>query len=110
MVAIDFEKAFDSLNRKFLQKVLEKYNFGGYFMQWIRTFYTNLSSCALNNGFTSGFFPVNRGNRQGDPLFPLLIIIILSLEFLTDYIRQDENIQGTKINSKETKLTLFPTI
>ena len=47
LVAIDFEKAFDSLNRTFLVKVLQKFNFGIYFSQWIQTFYTNLSRCVL---------------------------------------------------------------
>ena len=105
MVAIDFEKAFDSLNHTFLLKVLEKFSFGAYFMQWIRTFYTNLSSCVLNNGFTTDLFSVNRGVRQGDPLSPLLFI--LSLEILTSYIRQDNNIHGITINNKEIKLALF---
>lgn len=56
LVAIDFKKAFDSLNQTFLVKVLQKFNFGTYFLQWIRTFYTNLSSCVLNNGFATSFF------------------------------------------------------
>ena len=57
LLAIDLEKAFDSLNRCFLfLKVLEKVNFGPYFLQWIKTFYSNISSCVLNNGFTSDFF------------------------------------------------------
>ena len=105
LVAIDFEKAFDSLNRSFLIQVLQKLNFGTYFMQWIRTFYTNLTSCVLNNGFTTKLFPVNRGVRQGDPLSPLLFI--LSLEMLSCYIRQDRNIHGLVINNEEIKLTLF---
>ena len=32
LVAIDFEKAFDSLNQTFLVKVLKKFNFGTYFL------------------------------------------------------------------------------
>ena len=32
LVATDFEKAFDSLNRTFLVKVLQKFNFGTYFL------------------------------------------------------------------------------
>ena len=105
MVAIDFQKAFDSLNHTFLLKVLEKFCFGAYFMQWIHTFYTNLSSCILNNGFTTDLFSLNRGIRQGDPLS--LLLFILSLEILTSYIRQDNNIHGITINNKEIKLTLF---
>ena len=105
LVAIDFEKAFDSLNQTFLVKVLQKFNFGTYFLQWIRTFYANLSSCVLNNGFSTNFFSVSRGVRQGDPLSPLLFI--LSLEILACYIRQDRNIHGLVINNEEIKLTLF---
>ena len=56
LVVIDFQKAFYSLNRTFMVKVLQKLNFGIYFSQWIHTFYTNLSSCVLNNGFTANFF------------------------------------------------------
>ena len=52
LVAIDFEKAFYSLDHSYLLKVLEKLNFGTYFLQWIKTFYTDVSSSVLNNGFT----------------------------------------------------------
>ena len=34
LVAIDFEKAYDSVTHDFLFKVSEKFNFGSYFMQW----------------------------------------------------------------------------
>ena len=34
-------------------------------MQWIKTFYTDISSCVLNNGFTTDLFSVRRGVRQG---------------------------------------------
>ena len=46
LLAIDFEKAFNSLNRSFLFKVLEKLNFGPYFLQWIKTFNSNILSCS----------------------------------------------------------------
>ena len=105
LVAIDFEKAFDSLNRKFFLKVLQKYNFGTYFMQWIKTLHTNLSSRVLDNGFTADLFCVNRGVRPGDPLSPLLFI--LALEVFTCYNRQDRNIHELTFNNEEIKLTLF---
>ena len=56
LVAIDFEKAFDSLNQTFVVKILQKFNFGMYCLPWIWTFYTNLSSCVLKDSFATIFF------------------------------------------------------
>ena len=36
LLAIDIEKAFDSLEHDFLIAVLEKYGFGGEFLNWIK--------------------------------------------------------------------------
>ena len=106
LVAIDFEKAFHSLDHTYLLKVLEKLNFGTYFfLQWIKTFYTDVSSCVLNNGFTTDLFQVRRGVWQGDPLSPLLFI--LAIEILATQIRQDDNIHGVMVKNEEIKLTLF---
>ena len=42
---LDFEKAFDSLEWDYLFKVLDIMNFGPSFLNWIHTFYKNISSC-----------------------------------------------------------------
>ena len=105
LLAIDFEKAFDSLNHTFLLNVLKKLNFGTYFLQWIKTFYANVSSCVLNNGFSTDLFPVGCGVRQGDPLSPLLFI--LALEILACQIREDNEIKGILVKEEEIKLTLL---
>ena len=104
----DSEKAFDSLNRSFLFKVLEKFNFGSYFLQWIKTFYSNISSCVLNNGFTTDLFPVRGVVWQGDPLSPLLFMLALeTLLKLVCQIRQDNGIRGILVEEEEIKWTLF---
>ena len=105
LLAVDFQKAFDFLDHSFLIKVLERFNFGPYFLQWVKTFYTNVSSCVLNNGFTTDIFPVQCGVRQGDPLSPLLFI--LALEVLACQIRDNDKIRGIVVNNEEIKLTLF---
>ena len=55
-LSIDFKKAFDTLDRNFLFKTLEVFNFGPQFQRWIKPFYNNCSSCVMNNGYASEFF------------------------------------------------------
>ena len=70
LVAIDFEKAFDFLNFSFLVRVLHAFNFRPSFIHWVRVLYNKVSSCVMNNDFTSGPFSLSRGVRQGGPLSP----------------------------------------
>ena len=104
LVAINFEKAFDSLNLNFLLRVLHAFNFGPSFIPWIRVLYYKASSCVMNNGLTTGPFALSRGVRQGDPLSPYLFII--ALETLAIKIR-DDGIKGIKIRDEPVKLSLF---
>ena len=101
IICVDFRKAFDSIDWTFLELTLEKFNFGPSLIQWIRTFYTDISSCIINNGLTSKYFKLGRGVRQGDPLSPYLFI--LTVEILANIIRQNKNIKGIKLNETEIK-------
>ena len=105
LIAIDFEKAFDTLDFQFLIRISHIFNFCPSFIQWMRVLYKNASSCVLNNGFTTGPFLLGRGVRQGDPLSPYLFI--LALETLAIKIREDCNVQGLKIGEEMIKLSLF---
>ena len=60
MVAIDFKKAFDSVNRIFMFRTLLAFNFGPSFIRWVETFYRNISSSVMNNGFSTGSFQIQR--------------------------------------------------
>lgn len=100
---LDFEKAFDTLDRSFLDKCLCSYSFPDYFRQWISIMYTDIESSIINNGFTSEYFPLKRGVRQGCPLSALLFIIVV--EALAHAIRENKNIRGIHLNGLDTKVT-----
>ena len=103
--AADIEKAFDSVDHKFIFASLEKYGFGPDFIQWIKTLLANNESCVMNNGSSTGFFKLQRGTKQGDPLSPYLFILVLEILFIQ--IRNDKAVRGFKIGDMEIRLTVF---
>ena len=105
LLLIDFEKAFDSVDWGFILKVMKYFNFGPSFIKWIQTFYNKIESCVSINGHLSDWFTLSRGCRQGDPLSPY--IFILCAEILAVLIRNDSNIKGITIGSREHKLSQY---
>ena len=103
LIAIDFEKAFDTVRWSFLEKALQVYNFGEQFQRWIKVLYTNITTSVINNGHTSPYFNLERGIRQGCPLSAFLFILVV--ELLAHKIRCDVSIDGIKVKTKVIKIT-----
>lgn len=104
LVAIDFQKAFDSINHDFMFKALSVFNFGPSLIRWIQIFYKNISSTVMN-GYTTALFKIFRGVRQGDLLSPYLFIICL--EILAINVRLNKDIRGIMVGNEEIKLEIF---
>jgi len=102
IMLVDFEKAFDSLEWCYIEKVLSVYGFGDEFKRWCKIIYKDSKSCVINGGHFSSFFNLERGCRQGDPLSPY--IFILAVEPLAMAVKNSNRIKGITVKNREFRL------
>jgi len=98
---LDIEKAYDPVNWKFLINVLNKMGFGGRWIGWICYCISSSSFAVLVNGSPTDFFLPSRGLRQGDPISPLLYLLVI--EVLTRIIEAASSvglISGFTVSSR----------
>ena len=105
ILSIDFEKAFDTVSWKFIDKTLKYFNFGPSIRKWVNIFQNGSESCIIQNGFMSESFSLKRGCRRGDPISPYLFV--LTAEILGHMIRNNQHIQGIKIDNIVFKLSQY---
>ncbi|BFY97740.1 hypothetical protein BsWGS_00780 [Bradybaena similaris] len=74
---IDFQKAFDSVHRPSLWKILEIYGFPAKYINIINAFYTDSACCVKTENGNSDWFPVNTGVKQGCVMSPMLFGIAI---------------------------------
>ena len=102
---LDFKKAFDSIEWPYLKAAINFFNFGPDILNWISIFYNDVSSCVLNNGHASSFFPLQRGVRQGCPLSGVLFV--LGIELFGRALKNNKSIKGILVNNHEIKVTQY---
>ena len=104
-IFLDFKKAFDMIEWPYLKAAINVFNFGPDILNWINMFYNDVSSCVLNNGNASTFFPLQRGVRQGCPLSGVLFV--LGIELFGRALKNNLSIKGIMINNREIKVTQY---
>jgi hypothetical protein len=77
IVSLDAQKAFDSVDHRYLDCVLEKYGFGDQFRKIFNLLYKDNKSTLLINGFQTSPLSIQRGVKQGDALSCGLFILAL---------------------------------
>ena len=76
---LDIEKAYDHVNWEALLDLLKRMGFGEKWCRWIHTCISTVQFSILVNGAPADFFGSMRGLRQGDPLSPLLFLVMMEV-------------------------------
>jgi hypothetical protein len=101
---LDIEKAYDHVNWDCLIHLLGRMGFGLKWLGWIRACISTVRFLVLVNVSLAGFFGTSRGLRQGDPLSPLLFLLMM--EILSKMLQQAEGcgfIRGFKVNGTRSE-------
>ena len=74
---VDFEKAFDSLDREVMWKLMEHYGIPPKFVSLIKQLYENSTCRVIHNGKLTNSFQVRTGVKQGCLLSPFIFLMAI---------------------------------
>ncbi|GJV39999.1 hypothetical protein Tco_1418439 [Tanacetum coccineum] len=92
---IDIQKAYDTVDWKFLRDILGGFGFHPTMVGWIMTCVTSTSFSLCVNGDLHGYFKGRRGLRQGDPMSPYLFTLVM--EILTLMLKRSVRKTSVKV-------------
>ena len=92
---IDFKKAFDSVHRESLWKILRAYDIPHKIVTIIRTFYEQFECSVIVGNTLRESFPVKSGVRQGCILSPILFLVVIDWVMRTTTSDRPRGIQWT---------------
>ena len=115
---VDLTKAFDTVNRNELWRIMSKFGCPDKFVEMVKQFHDGMQASVQDDGKHSASFPVTNGVKQGCVLAPTLFSIVFSA-MLNDAYREGKvgvdfhfrtdgklfNIQRLQAKSKVTKDT-----
>ena len=92
---MDFEKAFDSLDREAIWRILRHYGIPDKIINMLRVQYQGFTCQVLHGGTLTNPFEVKTGVRQGCLLSPLLFLMVLDWVSKNAYERKRLGLQWT---------------
>ncbi|KAK1298031.1 hypothetical protein QJS10_CPB14g01221 [Acorus calamus] len=76
VIKLDFSKAYDNVQWDFLLHLVTCHGFEPNWIWMVRDCISTAKESVLVNGKPCGFFHMNKGLRQGDPLSPILFTVV----------------------------------
>ena len=87
---IDFKKAFDSLHRNSMWKILRSYGLPMKIINMIKLLYEGSKSCVRVGGTNTDYFDITSGVKQGDVLSPILFIVVVDWILRRTVVEENE--------------------
>lgn len=103
---LDISKAFDSVAWSFLLEVLAHLGFSNGWCNLIANLLKSASTQVLLNGEPGNFISHQRGLRQGDPLSPMLFILVMDV-LNSMFCRADQEGLLQPLHSAGQRLSLY---
>ncbi|CAM5100282.1 unnamed protein product [Eretmochelys imbricata] len=93
--SVDFQKAFNRVNRETMRKIVEQYGIPTKLSNIMQAFYANSKCCIKMENGLSKLFSIKTGVRQGYVLSPFLFMLVI------DYVLKqcDSSTYGLKWNN-----------
>ncbi|GJU81763.1 putative RNA-directed DNA polymerase, eukaryota, reverse transcriptase zinc-binding domain protein [Tanacetum coccineum] len=108
VLKVDFEKAFDSLDWKFLDHIMDQMGFSVKWRKWIHGCLDSAYASVLINGSPTKEFKINKGLRQGDPLSPFLFILAAEALHVSLQEAKMKNVfEGVKVGSNSVDISIL---
>nr|VZI43406.1 unnamed protein product [Spirometra erinaceieuropaei] len=82
---VDLTKAFDTVNREGLWKIMQKFGCPERFTQMVRQLHDGMMARVMDNGAVSEAFAVTNGVKQGSVLAPTLFSLMFSAMLMDAY-------------------------
>ena len=102
IISIYGKKAFDKIQHPFMTKTLQKAGIEGTYLNIKKAIYNKSTANIILNGEKLKALPLKSGTRQGCPLSPLLLNIVL--EVVATAITEEKEIKGIQIGKEEVKV------
>ncbi|XP_058776813.1 uncharacterized protein LOC131651162 [Vicia villosa] len=103
-IQMDIQKAYDTVEWNALETIMKELNFPVKFIGWIMECVSTVSYRYSINGHVTDLLKAKRGLRQGDPLSPLLFVLVM--EYLHRFFATLQHEPNFKFHPRCKKLCL----